>query len=220
VAWRAATRADAGPVGRLGRPVAPAEHLDTGQHHTSILEVVGLHRGCGTELEWRGAAPPVAWRAATRADAGPVGRLGRPVALAEHLDTGQHHTSSLEVVGLHRGGGTELEWRGAAPPWPGARPHAPTRGLWAASVARSPWRNRDTGQHHTPSVEVVGLHRGCGTELEWRGAAPPWPGARPHAPTRGPWAASVARSPWRNRDTGQHHTPSLEVVWFAQGLWH
>ena len=120
VAWRAATRADTGPACGLGigRPVALAEHLDTGQRHISNLEVVGLYRGCGAQLEWAGAAPPVARRVATRADTVPVCRLGlgRPVALAQHLDTGQHHTSSLEVVGLHRGCGAQLEWRVLHPP--------------------------------------------------------------------------------------------------------
>jgi len=104
VAWRAATRADAGPVGRLGRPVALAEHLDTGQLNTSSLEVVGLHRGCGAELEWpvlhRGLArghPRQHGARPRRAASAP----GSPVALAEHLDIGQTPTPSLEVVGLH-----------------------------------------------------------------------------------------------------------------------
>jgi len=220
----------------------------------------------------------VARRAATRADAGPVGCLGRPVALAEHLDTGQHDTPSLKVVGLHRGCGTELEWRGASPPWPGARPHAPTRGPWAASVARSPWRSTSTLDSTTPPASrwlgctgAVALSSSGGV-LHPRGLArghtrrrgargPPWSPGRPggtstldsttppasrwlgytgavalsssggvlhprgqargHTRRRG--ARGPPRSPGRPGGAPRHWTaphPQPRGGWLTQGLWH
>jgi len=47
-----------------GRPVA--EHLDTGQTTPQASRWLPCTEGCGDELELRVAAPPVAWRAASR----------------------------------------------------------------------------------------------------------------------------------------------------------
>jgi len=143
----------------------------------------------------------------------------RPVALAEHLDTGQHHTFSLEVVGWHRGCGAQLEWRALHPPWRGARPPAPTRCPCAASV---PGRPGGAPRHWTaPHLQPRGdwLAQGLWRSARVAGAAPPWRGARPPAPTRGPRAASA---PGRPGGAPRHWTaPHLQSRggWLAQGLW-
>jgi len=191
------------------RPVALAEHLDTGQHHTSSLEVVGLHRGCGAELEWAGAAPPVAWRVATRADTVPVCRLGlgRPVALAQHLDTGPHHTSSLEGVGLRRGCGAQLEWRVLHPPWRGARPPAPTRCPRATSA---PGRPGGAPRHWTaPHLQSRGgwLAQGLWRSARVAGAAPPVAWRAATRADKVPVCRLGARSPWRSTSTLDSTTP-------------
>ena len=84
---------------------------------------------------------------------------------------------------------------GDAPPWPGVLPPAPTRCPCAASASVALSRSTSTldSTHLTSSLDVVGLHRGCGAELEWGVMQPPWPGVvlHPHGLARDTCANTV-----------------------------
>jgi len=184
----------------IGRHVA--EHLDTGQHPTSSLDVVGLHRGCGAELEWRVMHPP--WPGAR-----PFAPTRCPRAASASVAMSRS-TSTLDSIqpqasgwcGLHRGCGAELEWRVMHPPWPGARPPVPTQCPRAASASVAMSRSTSTlDSIQPPASGWCGLHRGCGAEVELRVMHPPWPGARPPAPTRCLRAASASVALSRSTST-------------------
>jgi len=126
---------------------------------------------------------------------------GHPVA--EHLDTGQTTPQASRWLACTEGCGAELELRLLHPPWPGARPPAPTRCLRAAyaSIALS----RSTSTLDRPHLKPRGgwLAQGAVAMSSSCGCCTPCGLARGQ-PTRCARAAYASGRPVAEHlDTGQ-----------------